>query len=336
MFKKTNKSDDKIDRRLSIAPMMNWTDRHCRFFHRILSPKALLFTEMVPIDAIINSGAEKFCLQNTKISPVAIQLGGSDPEKLSTATKMIKPYHYDEINLNLGCPSPKVQSGNFGACLMKEPELVKECLLAIKQNSDVPVSIKCRIGIDDMDIEKDLDDFMYHISVAGIKIVYLHSRIALLKGLSPKQNREVPKLNYERSARLARDFKSIDFILNGGINSINKYNEIKEEFNNIFCGLMIGREAYRNPKFISEISREIFNSNVLEDKDILKKMLKYAKFEMKNGTNLNSITRHMIGMFHGFKGAKNIRKSLVESARSRIESFELFQLVVKEYCVIKS
>ena len=335
MFKNVALNKNKIDRRLCIAPMMNWTDRHCRFFHRNFSPNALLFTEMIPVDAILNSNAVRFCYQNYDISPVAIQIGGSDPEKLFKSVKIIEPFKYDEINLNLGCPSSRVQSGRFGACLMKEPDLVKECIFAIKQSTNLPFSVKCRIGVDDMDVEKDLDSFIEKISVTGIKIIYIHSRKAILNGLSPKQNREIPKLNYERAARLAKNFSDIDFILNGGINSLNVLEEINEKFYKNFVGIMIGREAYKSPKFIAEISNKIFGDDIIEDEVILKNMIKYAEIEKSNGERYSNILRHLIGMFRGFYGAKRLRCMLVNEIDNNSKDYNALKKVAKEYLKLK-
>ena len=204
LFKNNGICADGLDRSLCVAPMMDWTDRHCRYFHRLLAPHALLFTEMVTAEAILHAGAERFCQYDDSEHPLALQLGGSDPARLAAAVRAVAPFGFDEINLNVGCPSDRVQSGRFGACLMAEPKLVADCMSAMANATDKLVSVKCRIGIDDMDEEAGLDDFIDEVANRGVRHFYLHARKAWLSGLSPKENREIPPLNYERVLRLKK------------------------------------------------------------------------------------------------------------------------------------
>ena len=303
---------DGIDRRLSVAPMMDWTDRHCRYFHRLLAPRALLFTEMVTAEAILHAGPERFCQFHSDEHPLALQLGGSDPARLAAAVSAVAPYQFDEINLNVGCPSDRVQSGRFGACLMAEPQLVADCLAAMQQASNVPVSIKCRIGIDDMDEEAGLNALISAVEGRGIKLVYLHARKAWLKGLSPKENRDIPPLNYERAARLRRDFPTLQVFLNGGLVDVAQITDQAPHFD----GVMIGRAAYKTPYFLAELSNHIWGDSLPDRQDIADAMSAYAAREMDKGVRLHSITRHMLGLMAGQKGAKIWRRTLGEEARS--------------------
>ncbi len=314
----------KIDRRLCIAPMMDWTDRHCRYFHRMIAPNAFRFTEMVTADAVIHGDRGRLLGQGpppSPISPVALQLGGSDPEKLALAVQAAREFGYAEINLNVGCPSDRVQSGRFGACLMAEPELVSQSVIAMRGVTDLPVTVKCRIGIDDMDEEAGLDDFIDQIADAGVKIIYLHARKAWLSGLSPKENREVPPLNYDRARRLASRRSDLDIILNGGLETADiSLTEIEG-----FAGVMLGRAAYRTPMVLAEISRRLFNDPVPLRSDIANAMADYADRHMADGVPLHSITRHMLGLYHGQRGARVWRRHLGEDARSRTDGGALIR-----------
>ena len=301
----------KIDRRLSVAPMMDWTDRHCRVFHRALAPDALLFTEMVTAEAILHAGADRFCAHDEVEHPLALQLGGSDPDRLAQAVEAVAPYQFDEINLNVGCPSDRVQSGRFGACLMAEPELVARCMTAMAQASDIPMTVKCRIGIDDMDEETGLDIFIDAIADAGVKVIYLHARKAWLSGLSPKENREIPPLNYSRAYRLKQRRPDLEIYLNGGlVTAEDAVDEMKR-----FDGVMIGRAAYKSPYILSEISSLAFNRAPVSRLDVMQKMTDYAKEQLASGVKMHAMTRHMLGLYNGYTGARAWRRMLGEELR---------------------
>ena len=304
-------SDDGIDRRLSVAPMMDWTDRHCRYFHRLLSPQALLFTEMVTAEAILHAGPTRFCAYDTSEKPLALQLGGSDPKRLAEAVKMVAPFAFDEINLNVGCPSDRVQSGKFGACLMAEPKLVADCVTAMAEATDAAVSVKCRIGIDDMDPMSGLDNFVDEVALAGVKHIYLHARKAWLNGLSPKENRDIPPLDYERAVQLQARRPDLHIYLNGGL--IERA-QIQEELKR-FDGVMIGRAAYKTPYLLAELSTDLYGTPLPDRLDVAFKMADYARNQMQDNVRLHSITRHMLGLYAGMKGARIFRRHLGELAR---------------------
>ena len=310
---------DGIDRRLSVAPMMDWTDRHCRVFHRALSPDALLFTEMVTAEAIIHAGADRFCEHEASEHPLALQLGGSEPERLAKAVAAVAPYGFDEINLNVGCPSDRVQSGRFGACLMAEPERVADCMAAMAQESRCTVSVKCRIGIDDMDEESGLDQFVDTVAASGVKIIYLHARKAWLSGLSPKENRDIPPLNYDRAFRLKQRRPDLQIYLNGGIVTT----EMAAREMARFDGVMIGRAAYKSPYILSEIGESLFGRQPVSRVSVAEKMASYAATQISQGVRLHSITRHMLGLYNGFAGARAWRHALGETLRQETDASKL-------------
>ena len=299
--------------RLSVAPMMDWTDRHCRVFHRMLAPDAMLYSEMVTADAIIHGDRERLLKgHHTEMGdPVTLQLGGSEPAKLADAIALATPYQYAEYNLNVGCPSDRVQSGRFGACLMAEPKLVRDCMAAIIKAADVPASVKCRIGIDDMDPEKGLDDFVKTVADAGVEHFIIHARKAWLNGLSPKENRSIPPLDYGRVARLQDAYPSLNFSINGGIAEVEQAADMASNFH----GVMIGRAAYQTPYLLAQISSRIFGHDVPDRMDIALKMADYADIQRAEGTRLIAITRHMLGLMNGLPGARAWRRSLSEDAR---------------------
>ena len=302
---------DEIDRRLSVAPMMDWTDRHCRVFHRLIAPDALLFTEMVTADAIIHAGAARFCNHDEIEHPLALQLGGSDADKLVRAVEAVAPFQFDEINLNVGCPSDRVQSGRFGACLMAEPKLVADCMSAMGNATDKLVSVKCRIGIDDMDEEAGLDDFIDAVADAGVRHFYLHARKAWLSGLSPKENREIPPLNYERAMRLKARRPDLFIYLNGGIVTA----EAALAHLGQFDGVMIGRAAYKSSLILDEIEQSYFGRPPIDRLAVIEAMANYADNHLKEGGKLHNITRHMLGFYNGFAGARLWRRTLGEQCR---------------------
>ncbi|MGC6516642.1 MAG: tRNA dihydrouridine(20/20a) synthase DusA [Candidatus Puniceispirillaceae bacterium] len=312
-------SADGIDRRLSVAPMMDWTDRHCRFFHRALSLDALLFTEMVTAEAILHAGAERFCEHDATEHPLALQLGGSDPDRLAMAVEAVMPFGFDEINLNVGCPSDRVQSGRFGACLMAEPELVARSMAKMAEASDVTVSVKCRIGIDDMDEEQGLDDFVDAVADSGVDIIYLHARKAWLSGLSPKENRDIPPLNYDRAFRLKQRRPDLQIYLNGGI--VTTESAVSEMAR--FDGVMIGRAAYKTPFILAEIGEKAFGRQPVSRFDVMRKMTDYAAMQVAQGVRMHAMTRHMLGLYNGLPGARLWRRVLGEELRSQTDATKL-------------
>ncbi len=317
-----NKLNDGINRQLCVAPMMDWTDRHCRYFHRLLAPSALLFTEMVTADAICHSeDTERFLAHNVAERPLVLQVGGSKPEKLHKAIKLANKFGFSEFNLNVGCPSNRVQSGQFGACLMLEPEIVLECLMAMKEATNKPISVKCRIGVDDMDVNSGLDNFVQKVSKSGISIFYIHARKALLSGLSPKENRTIPPLNHERVLRLAFENPEKTIILNGGLK--NKVEIISKQSK--FHGVMLGRAAYKTPFILAELHSNATGKPLIKKCTIARKMADYADNVIEQGGNLHQITRHMLGLFNGESGAKYWRRQLGEIARLQPRNSDLIR-----------
>lgn len=301
--------------KLSVAPMMDWTDRHCRYFHRTLSKNVLLYTEMVTSPALIKGNATYLLEFDKSEHPIALQLGGSDPNELAKAAVIGSKYGYDEINLNVGCPSDRVQSGTFGAVLMKTPEVVAKCCKEMIDAVDVEVTVKCRVGVDQQDPNETLPKFLEYISNAGVTRVIIHARKAILSGLSPKQNRNVPPLNYEIVYRMKELFPNLHISLNGGIQSLQ---EAKVHLDNGIDGIMIGRAAYQKPgEILIDVDNYIFNDKIqTSEKDVVKKMVPYIESQYKNGNKVSKITRHMLGLFSGQPGAKGWRKILSENAHS--------------------
>ena len=301
--------------KLSVAPMMDWTDRHCRYFHRTLSKNALLYTEMVTSPALIKGNATYLLEFDKSEHPIALQLGGSDPNELAKAAVIGSKYGYDEINLNVGCPSDRVQSGTFGAVLMKTPEVVAKCCKEMIHAVDIEVTVKCRVGVDQQDPNETLPKFLEYISNAGVTRVIIHARKAILSGLSPKQNRNVPPLNYELVYRMKELFPDLHISLNGGIQSLQ---EAKVHLDNGIDGIMIGRAAYQKPgEILIDVDNYIFNEKIQKsEKDVVKRMVPYIESQYKNGNKVSKITRHMLGLFSGQPGAKGWRKILSENAHS--------------------
>lgn len=301
-----------VSRRFSIAPMMEYTDRFCRHFHRLLSRRSLLYTEMVTSGALIYGDRPRHLQFHSAEHPVALQLGGSDPLELATAVNIASSYCYDEINLNCGCPSDRVQSGKFGAILMKDPGLVAQCFQAMQEVSTAPVTIKHRTGIDEQDSYAFLCDFVGTVADAGCQTFIVHARKAWLKGLSPKQNRQIPPLDYMNVYRLKKDFPQLEIILNGGVTSLN---EAKGHLEHI-DGVMMGREAYYNPYLLAEIDQEIYCD--LHPKPTREEVLEgFAIFmaeELAKGTKLSHMTRHILGLYQGMPGGKKFRRYISEHA----------------------
>jgi tRNA-dihydrouridine synthase A len=298
-------------RHFSIAPMMDWTDRHCRFFHRLLAPKALLYTEMVPVGAILHNDPERFLAFDPREGPVALQLGGSEPGALAQAVRVAEAWPYVEINLNCGCPSDRVQSGRFGACLMAEPERVAECVAAMREATVLPVTVKCRIGIDDSDEEVFLDRFVDRVAAAGCRVFIVHARKAWLSGLSPKENRDIPPLNHARVLRLKRRRPDLAIVLNGGIAEPAVAREALEQVD----GVMIGREAYQNPFRLPAFTRALQDSGFVDPDRaaVLMALRAYAEGEARRGTPVRAIARHVLGLYNGERGARAWRRRLSET-----------------------
>ena len=296
-----------MNMKVAVAPMMDCTDRHDRYFLRIISKNVKLYTEMIVANAIIKGDRDHFLKFNSFEKPVSLQIGGSVPKELAEASKISEEYGYDEINLNLGCPSKKVQKNKFGACLMKEPNLVGDCINEMKQASNLPITVKTRIGFDDFEDYEYLKKFLTIIRKAGAKTFIIHARRAILSKLTPKQNLSIPPLNYNFVYNIKKDFNDDTIILNGGIDSIDK---IKTHLKKI-DGVMIGRVAYHSPYFLSEIEKEIFkNNNILTRAEVMEQMIPYNKKETKKGIRLNQIMRHTIGLFHGQKGSSHWKRYL--------------------------
>ncbi|WP_108860286.1 tRNA dihydrouridine(20/20a) synthase DusA [Ruegeria sp. Alg231-54] len=299
--------------RLSVAPMMDWTDRHCRFVHRLLSQQTLLYTEMVTAPALVRGGALHLLDFSSQEHPVALQLGGSDPEEVSQAARLGAQAGYDEINLNCGCPSDRVQSGTFGAVLMKDPARVADCVAAMRDAVDVDVTVKCRIGVDDQNPEQVLPEFLQAIHAAGCRRVTIHARKAWLQGLSPKENRDIPPLDYDLVHRMKAAFPDLHISINGGITSLE---QAKAQLDAGLDGVMIGRAAYHQPTdILAQADAMIFGSRQVADPiDVVHKMVPYVENHLAGGGRLHQITRHMLGLFAGRPGARAWRRSLSEGA----------------------
>ncbi|TRN19055.1 tRNA dihydrouridine(20/20a) synthase DusA [Vibrio furnissii] len=309
--------------RLSVAPMLDWTDRHCRYFHRLLSSQTLLYTEMVTTGAIIH-GKGDFLAYNEEEHPLALQLGGSNPVDLAHCAKLAQERGYDEINLNVGCPSDRVQNGRFGACLMAEPELVAQCVAAMKAVVDIPVTVKTRIGIDDQDSYEFLTHFVTVVSEqGGCEQFTIHARKAWLSGLSPKENREIPPLDYPRAYQLKQDFPQLTIAVNGGVKSLV---EAKEHLQHL-DGVMIGREAYQSPYLLAEVDQQIFglDTPVKKRSQVVQEMYPYIEQQLAQGSYLGHITRHMLGLFQNMPGARQWRRHISENAHKAGAGIEVVE-----------
>ena len=318
------------DRTLSVAPMMDWTDRHCRFLHRLISRRALLYTEMVTADAVLHGPRARLLGKDAAEHPVALQLGGSEPAALAEATRIAVDFGYDEINLNVGCPSDRVQSGTFGAVLMKTPALVAECSAAmIAAAGTVPVTVKCRIGVDDQDPEQVLPAFLETVSAAGVRSFAIHARKAWLKGLSPKQNRELPPLDHRLVVRMKRSFPGLEIVVNGGIETLDQAESLLAEG---LDGVMIGRAAYHRPMAIlGPADRRLFGSRrEVAAEEVVARMLPHIEAHLAAGGRLQQITRHMLGLFAGRPGARAWRRLLSERAHAEGAGPEVVRAALEE------
>ncbi|HUB90998.1 MAG TPA: tRNA dihydrouridine(20/20a) synthase DusA [Dyella sp.] len=298
------------DWHLSVAPMMDWTDRHCRYFHRLLSPHARLYTEMVTSAALVRGKQLRLLEHSQQEHPVALQLGGSDPQELAEAARHGAEAGYDEINLNVGCPSDRVQSGRFGACLMREPVLVSDCVKAMRDAVSVPVTVKCRIGVDDQDEYADLQHFTETMLEAGVEVLVVHARKAWLKGLSPKENREIPPLDYQRVYRLKREFPQLVVVINGGITTVDA---VREHLLHV-DGVMLGRAAYHDPYVLARVEQALHGVPLPSRESVLQHMRPYVEAELARGTALKHIGRHLLGLYQGEPGARGFRRILSEGA----------------------
>ncbi len=297
-----------LTRTFCVAPMMEWTDRHCRTFLRLISRHALLYTEMVTAAAVVRGDRERLLGFDPFEQPVALQLGGSDPDELARAARLGAETGYREINLNVGCPSDRVRSGRFGACLMAEPDLVARCVAAMRRAVDVPVTVKCRIGIDDQDSEEDLNRFVSAVAQGGCAALIVHARKAWLKGLSPKQNREVPPLDYGRVYRLKRTFPGLEIIINGGIETLDQAAAHLTHVD----GVMLGRAAYQHPYLLADVDRRFFGSSAPAPsrEAVIDAFAAYAARQLERGVRLHQMTRHVLGLYHSQPGARAFRRHL--------------------------
>ena len=300
-------------RQLCVAPMMAWTDRHCRYLLRLARPNALLFTEMITASALLHGDAAKLLRFHEREHPLALQIGGSDPGELAKAVRLASRSGFDEINLNVGCPSPRVKRGRFGACLMLEPELVARCVEAMRAATQLPVTVKCRLGVDDADSDEHLHRFVGMLVNAGCDALYLHARKALLNGLTPAQNREVPPLQPQRVYALKAAFAQQAVIFNGGVRDSAAVSEHLRHVD----GVMIGRAAYQSPQFVAELDTLLFGSALPTEADVVQGYLEYMNQELARGTRLHDMTRHMLGLFKGKSGARTFRRLLSDAKRMR-------------------
>lgn len=303
---------DLSSHRFCVAPMLDWTDRHERYFLRLLSTRTRLYTEMVTTGALLHGDVRRHLLHDPSEHPLALQLGGSDPDALARCAEIAQQWGFNEVNLNIGCPSDRVQSGRFGACLMAEPELVADCVRAMQSACDIPVTVKSRIGIDEHDSDEFLGRFMQTVYDSGCRIFIVHARIALLAGLSPKENREIPPLNYERVQRMKETFRDCVIVLNGGINSVEQSAGLLQTFD----GVMLGREVYHNPYILSQVDEQLFNSKQAYQSraDIIQAFLPYVRTQLEAGSALQHMTRHILSLYKGQPGGRLFRRHLSENA----------------------
>jgi tRNA-dihydrouridine synthase A len=326
--------------RMSVAPMMDWTDKNCRFFHRLLTQRTRLYTEMVTTGALIHGDVKRHLQFNEQENPLALQLGGSEPADLAQCAKLGEQWGYDEINLNCGCPSERVQRGSFGACLMNEPQLVRDCVKAMVDVVSVPVTVKHRIGIDKAESYEFVRDFVGTVAEGGCNVFIVHARNAWLKGLSPKENREVPPLRYEMVHQLKRDFPQLTIVLNGGVTTTAQVHEQLKHID----GVMIGREAYHHPWWMSEWDEEFFASltpspvltgegrgegAVLVREQIEQSLIPYLQKEVNNGLHLHTMTRHLLGLWNGEPGGRKWRQVLSDNKLRDLSVSEVFELATE-------
>lgn len=302
----------KLNRRFTAAPMMEWSDTHCRSFWRLLTKEAVLYSEMVTTGALIHGDRKRFLDFNASEHPLALQLGGSDPKALAECAKMAEDWGYDEVNLNCGCPSDRVQNNMIGACLMAEPALVADCMSAMQNAVKIPVTIKHRIGIDDMEDYEGMVNFVRTVASTGCKTFIVHARKAWLKGLSPKENREVPPLQYDKVVRLKQEHPELEIIINGGITSIEQSLKLLEDVD----GVMLGREIYQNPYLLAEVDQRIYGVDkpVVSREEVMEGFIAYATEQVAKGVRINYMTRHILGLYQGLPGSRKFRRVISEQA----------------------
>jgi tRNA-dihydrouridine synthase A len=298
-----------IAHRLCTAPMMDWSDRHCRYFFRQLAPRARLYTEMVTTGALLHGNVERHLRFHPEEHPVALQLGGSEPDELARCARLAEQWGYDEINLNCGCPSERVQRGAFGACLMSEPQLVADCVRAMRETCTLPITIKHRLGVDRVEAYEFVQRFVEVVARAGCSVFIVHARTAVLKGLSPKQNREVPPLRYADVRRLKRDFPQLTVVLNGGLHA----DTVIDAELAALDGVMLGRAAYHDPYFLAHTHARLWREPLQERSEIVQRMVRYARIQVQDGTPLRAITRHLLGLYHGQPRARLWRQLLCDA-----------------------
>ncbi|MGV2291436.1 tRNA dihydrouridine(20/20a) synthase DusA [Trinickia sp. YCB016] len=309
-------------RRVSVAPMMDWTDRHCRSLHRMISRHTWLYTEMVTTGALLYGDVARHLAFSAEEAPVALQLGGSEPDDLARSAKLGEQWGYDEINLNCGCPSERVQRGAFGACLMNEPQLVADCVKAMRDAVSIPVTVKHRIGVDAVEEYEFVRDFVGTIAEAGCEVFIVHARNAILKGLSPKENREIPPLKYEYAYRLKRDFPALEILINGGIKTLDEVDAHLQHVD----GVMLGREAYHNPYVLAEVDSRFYGATEppRTREQIEADLIRYCADELAGGTFLGAITRHALGLYRGVAGARGWRRVLSDNKKLAARDLAIF------------
>ncbi len=316
---------DSLDRRFSVAPMMDWTDRHCRYFHRLIYPNILLYTEMVTTGALLHGDTQRFLQYSEEEHPVALQLGGNDPLDMATCAKLAEDAGFDEVNINVGCPSDRVQNGAFGACLMRQPETVAACVESMTKAVDIPVTVKHRIGVDDMNDYDDMLNFVNIVEEAGCNVFVVHARKAWLKGLSPKENRDVPPLQYDNVYRLKKEKPKLEIIINGGIKTSADSIAHMEHVD----GVMIGREIYHNPMAFTEFYKSLYNKEVIDRYDVLEQFMPYMQKQLDQGVFVNKMTKHILGLFHQQKGAKYWRRYISENAHKPGTGTEVVKMALR-------
>ncbi|MGB3917687.1 MAG: tRNA dihydrouridine(20/20a) synthase DusA [Thiothrix litoralis] len=305
----------KLNRKFTVAPMLDWTDRHCRYFHRLLTKEAVLYTEMVTTGALLHGDPERHLRFNQEEHPVALQLGGSEPQEMAECARLAERYGYDEVNINVGCPSERVQKGAFGACLMAEPQLIADCVAAMQAAVNIPVTVKNRIGIDDQDDYAGLLAFISTVSQAGCETFIIHARKAWLKGLSPKENRDIPPLRYDLVYQIKQEFPPLEIIINGGITTLEQCQQHLQHVD----GVMVGREAYHNPWLLAQVDPLIYGVDApfLERKAAFEAFLDYVQAQQAAGVALNHMSRHILGLFQGMPGARAFRRLISENAHKK-------------------
>ncbi|ACE83396.1 tRNA dihydrouridine(20/20a) synthase DusA [Cellvibrio japonicus] len=313
----------RLDRRFTLAPMMEWSTSDCRTFWRILTQRAVLYSEMVTTGALLYGDRKRFLDYNACEHPLALQLGGSDPRALAECARIAEGWGYDEVNLNCGCPSDRVQNGMIGACLMAEPQLVAECIAAMQQAVSIPVTVKHRIGIDDMDDYEGLETFVRTIAATGCNTFIVHARKAWLKGLSPKENREIPPLQYDKVYQLKQDFPHLNIIINGGITTLEQSQALLEHVD----GVMVGREAYSNPYLLAQVDQTLYGESrpVISRDQVTQAFIAYCEEQLAKGARLNHLTRHILGLYQGQPGARQFRRVISEHAHKPGAGIEVIE-----------